>query len=38
MNPEIEKKIDDLLSQMTVAEKVGQLQQWGCDESIEGEV
>jgi len=38
MNPEIERKIDELLSQMTVAEKVGQLQQWGCDESIVDEV
>ena len=38
MNPEIEKKIDALLAQMTVAEKVGQLQQWGCDESIRDEV
>lgn len=38
MNPEIEKRIDDLLSQMTVAEKVGQLAQWGCDASKEEKV
>lgn len=38
MNPEIEKRIDDLLSQMTVAEKVGQLSQWGCDSSKEEKV
>ncbi len=38
MNLEIEKRIDDLLSQMTVAEKVGQLAQWGCDASKEERV